>query len=265
MLLFKLLITPVLMGVSTLVARQWGPVVGGIFTALPMTAAPVSVFLYLEQGSDFAQSAACASMLGYAALGFFILAFVRIAQWGKGWGLACCVSSCTYFAFAWLFSFLPRHGLLCLVLSVVCLLWVLQCIPRSSGHWEAPRAAWWDLPGRMIVAGGLVLGITGLAELIGPRWSGFLSTFPVFITLMAIFTLAQAGVADLCMLMRGFVGGMFGSLAFFFVLQMALPVMHPAGAYALSAVVNLVICGADLWFSSHSLRALQQLLRARGK
>lgn len=265
MLLFKLLITPLLMGAATLVARRWGPVIGGIFTALPLTAAPVSLFLYLEQGRDFAVDAACASMLGYAALAFFILVFVHVPRWWRGWALPCIFSSLTYFAFAWAFSFLPKSGLLCLLVALACLLLVLRLIPRGAGSWVTPKAAWWDLPARMIAAGGLVLGITGLASIIGPQWSGFLSTYPVFITLMAVFTLMQAGQANLCMLMRGFVAGMFGSVIFFFILQWGLPLLPPVLAYGLAALVNVLVCGADIWLSSHPLRSLQKHLRGRKK
>lgn len=263
MLLFKLCITPLLMGVATLVARRWGPVVGGIFTALPLTAGPVSAFLLLEQGRDFAVDAACASMLGYAALAFFILAFVRMAEKGCRWQTVCLGSSATYFAFAWGFSFLPRSGLVCLTLSCLCLWLVLRALPCTGKHWETPRAAWWDLPMRMVAAGGVVLGITAVARIIGPQWSGFLSTYPVFITLMGVFTLVQAGQEPLRMLMRGFVGGMFGSVIFFFVLRLALFEMPGAAAYAVASLVNLLVCGADLWLSKHSLRALRRLWRVK--
>ena len=261
MLLFKLLVTPLLMGVATLVTRTWGPAVGGIFTALPLTAGPVSAFLYVEQGPLFALDAACASMLGYAALVFFILAFVRMAR--RGWGAACLCGALTYFSFAWLFSFVPREPSLCLVLSVLCLTLVLRLLPRVRGHWVTPRMAWWDLPGRMVLAGGLVLTITGLAHLLGPQWSGFLGTYPVFITLMGVFTLVQAGGEALGMLMRSFVAGLYGSVIFFYVLCLSLPQMHPALAYGLASLVNIAICAVDMWLSSHSLRALQRHLRAR--
>lgn len=263
MLLFKLCVTPLLMGIATLVARRWGPVVGGIFTALPLTAGPVSAFLLAEQGLAFAVDAACASMLGYAALSVFILVFVEMARRDLGWLLTCLGSALTYFAVAWVFSLLPRSGELCFVVALVCLAVVLRCIPRTRAQWHPVRMAWWDLPARMLTAGGLVLGITGIASVIGPQWSGFLATFPVFITLMGVFTLVQAGQEPLRMLMRGFVGGLFGSLAFFYVLLLALPVMHAALAYALASGVNLAVSGADLWLSSHSLRALQRLLQAR--
>lgn len=281
MLLFKLLITPLLMGAATLVTRRWGPVIGGTFASLPLTAAPVSVFLYLEQGTDFAVNAACASMLGYAALAFFIVVFVQVPRWmgerpglqglraWRVWLAPCLLSALTYFLFAWLFSWLPRSGLLCLLVAALCLGLALVWIPRyargeaSAQIRKGSRAAWWDLPCRMLAAGGLVLGITGIAAHIGPQWSGFLSTYPVFITLMGIFALMQAGLANLCMLMRGFVNGMFGALAFFFVLQWLLPYGQPLLAYGLAALVNIVVCGADIWLSSHSLRALQRHLRKR--
>ena len=50
----KLVVTPLFIAATTLVARRWGPGVGGWLAGFPLTSAPVSVFLALEQGPDFA-------------------------------------------------------------------------------------------------------------------------------------------------------------------------------------------------------------------
>ena len=57
-LVLKLVVTPLLISAATLVARRWGPGVGGWLAGFPLTSAPVSVFLALEQGPDFAAGAA---------------------------------------------------------------------------------------------------------------------------------------------------------------------------------------------------------------
>src|SRR5712692_1697596 len=69
--ILKLVVTPVLIAAATLVARRWGPGVGGWLAGFPLTSAPVSVFLALEQGPDFAAAglgvfAACLAALSAA-------------------------------------------------------------------------------------------------------------------------------------------------------------------------------------------------------
>lgn len=242
------------MGAATLVTRVWGPVVGGVFAAMPLTSGPVSVFLYLEQGRIFAEEAAVAAMLGYGALTFFILIFVRLAPWGAV--AACAGSAAAYVLLAWAFSLLARLGpVVVCVIVLCCISLVLRLLPRGKQVGQPPRPAWWDLPARMILAGGMVLAVTGLARALGPDWSGILSTYPVFITLMAVFALLQSGHPALCLLMRGFVEGLYGSVAFFFVLRVAFAWAHPALAYGVAACVSLLICGVPLWCAGRALRA----------
>jgi len=68
-IVLKLVVTPLLIAVATLVARRWGHGVGGWLSGFPLTSAPVSVFLALEQGPAFAAGAAAGTLLGLAAMG----------------------------------------------------------------------------------------------------------------------------------------------------------------------------------------------------
>lgn len=53
-LLFKIFITPILITTVTLAGRYWGAVVSGLIMGLPLTSAPISFFLALEYGPEFA-------------------------------------------------------------------------------------------------------------------------------------------------------------------------------------------------------------------
>src|SRR2546427_679588 len=58
MLLLKLLLTPLFILIITLIGRRWGSLVSGWLVGLPLTSAPVVLFLALEQGTAFASRAA---------------------------------------------------------------------------------------------------------------------------------------------------------------------------------------------------------------
>ena len=240
MLLVKLLFTPLLMGVATLVARRWGPVIGGMFTALPLMSGPISLFLLLEQGPVFAASAARASMLGFVAVTAYALAFTYLSRHMNApvTMVVCCV---VFLATAWLLS-LPSLGLAGSAVASLLLMAVgLRAMGSPPTVAGKPASPWWDLPVRVVAAGGMVLGVTGLAGALGPQWSGFLSTFPVFTALMAAFTQWESGAPAAVLLVRGVVIGMFGSTIFFCVIGVCVGHMGPWAAYGLATGVNLLI------------------------
>ena len=75
MLVFKLLLTPVLIGLVSLAGRRWGPAVSGWLIGLPLTAGPVALFLALGLGTAFASRAAQGAILGLVSLAGFCLAY----------------------------------------------------------------------------------------------------------------------------------------------------------------------------------------------
>src|SRR6476469_8055459 len=91
--LFKLILSPLLIGAVSLVGRRWGPAVSGWLVGLPLTSGPVVLFLALDQGTAFAATTAQAIMLGIISVGVFCLTYSRLARhWAwlptvlTGWG-----------------------------------------------------------------------------------------------------------------------------------------------------------------------------------
>ena len=62
MLLFKLLLTPVIIGLVSLAGRRWGPAVSGWLVGLPLTSAPV--VLFMKGTPDFPQCGFSAQTVG---------------------------------------------------------------------------------------------------------------------------------------------------------------------------------------------------------
>ena len=81
-LLLKLVLTPLLVGGSTLAARRWGPAIGGWLIALPLTSGPVLAFLALDHGSGFAAVAAIGSLTGLAGIAVYSAAYHGAARRG---------------------------------------------------------------------------------------------------------------------------------------------------------------------------------------
>src|SRR5215471_12414294 len=87
-LLFKLLTTPTLILVATMVSRRFGQATGGWLVGLPLTSGPIALFLAIEQGSRFAQLAAAGSLKGTVAQAFFATAYVQL---GRRWHWSMCL------------------------------------------------------------------------------------------------------------------------------------------------------------------------------
>jgi len=89
----KLILTPIAITAIALAGRRWGPAVGGWVAGLPLPSGPVSLYLDLEQGRIFAQTAAVNSLASGAAVGGFCLAYAAAASRG-GWiaGTVCGLS-----------------------------------------------------------------------------------------------------------------------------------------------------------------------------
>ncbi len=221
-LALKLVLTPLLIGGATLVARRWGPGVGGWIVALPLTSGPVLVFLALDHGATFASAAALGSLAGLAAIAGFCAVYAGVASRA---GPAACfaLASVVFFTVgALLQPVIERPTWVLLTIVLVAITAATRLIPASGADHPPMPHPWWDIPARMVVATTLVLGITAVAPYLGPHWSGLVATFPVYLSVIAIFTHRQAGPAAADDVLRGLLAGLYGTSAFFVVVDVGL-------------------------------------------
>jgi uncharacterized membrane protein (GlpM family) len=244
-LVLKLVVTPLLVAVATLVARRWGPGVGGWLAGFPLTSAPVSVFLALEQGPDFAAGAAVGTLLGLTALGAFCLAYGRAAR-RVGWAGSAAAGLGVFGACLAVLSAAPASLLAAFALVCVTLALVAALLPATTTGVSRVKPATWDLPFRMAVATAVVLLLTAAARHLGPTISGLLSPVPVFLLVMAIFAQRSQGPDASVRVLRGGVVGSFAFAVFFLVVGALLGRVGIGATYALAALGALVVNGATL-------------------
>lgn len=128
-LIFKLVVTPLLIGGISLLGRRWEPTVGGLLVGLPLTSGPVALFLALDHGARFAASSSLGILAGGLSGGLFCLSYSWLAfrpRWPAtlllSWGaffassaarrVACAAAdvSRVIIALALIALALPRHG-----------------------------------------------------------------------------------------------------------------------------------------------------------
>jgi hypothetical protein len=250
LLALRLLLTPLLIGVASLVGRRWGPAVSGWLVCLPFTSGPVSLFLALVHGVRFAATAAVGTLTGVFAVVAYVLIYAWIApDHGRPPAL---LAACLGFAGTTiLMHALPLSLPAVVPLVVLCLLAAPRLLPRQvdTGP-EAVQLPSWDLPARMAVAALFVLLLTSLAPVLGPQLTGLLSPFPIFVTIMAVFAHYQGPYA-VGQVLRGVVLGLFSFAGFFAILA---AVLVPAGL-VLAFIAAIV---ATLLIQAVALQALRQ-------
>lgn len=240
LLAVKVLLAPSFVVGASLIARRFGPRVGGLIAGLPVVAGPILLAYALAHGREFAATAAAGTLLGLVSLIAFVVVYGRLAGrvW---WGASMLAGWIAFAAITAVFSAdTPTVGV-ALGLAGVALVAGLAALPRP-GLDQRPQAPppTWDLPLRAACAVAMVLTLTAVAGWLGPQLSGLLAPFPIIATVMATFTHAQRGSDETLRLLRGLLSG-FGAFALFcFTLNVSLHRLDTAAAFALATALALL-------------------------
>ena len=242
----KVILTPLLILVATLAARRWGPVVGGLLVGLPLTSGPTSVFLALEQGSEFAAHAAHSTLFGGLAGIAFCVCYARLAGRFR-WTVTVAVSLCVYFAGVALVGWITLPSLWPSVLIMVLLLMLSQkLVPPVTTKLLHPAAPRWDLPFRVVVSTAIVIGVTALSMRLGPQMSGIVSGVPAIVCVMSVFTHELYGPPAVRQFERGVITGTYAYTIFFLTVALTVEHWNYALVYlvatGVAAAINLGIC-----------------------
>ncbi|HVV59664.1 MAG TPA: hypothetical protein VHC45_14995 [Gaiellaceae bacterium] len=253
LLLVKLLLTPAIVVSTTLAGRRLGPAVSGWLVALPLVSGPLTYFFALEHGQRFAAHASVGSLSGTLGEVGFCVGWARTARSGAWWR-PLVAASASFAAVGLVVEALPLDerlpspllplALACLAGLLVGLRVVPRLAPAASDAVPVPR---WDLPARTVVATGILLALTTLAEVLGARLSGLLAVYPLYTVVLASFAQRHEGPAAAMRLLRGLLLGLFAFLAFYAVLAGLLTRVGTGVAFAVAAVVCLTVHGASLW------------------
>jgi hypothetical protein len=254
-LALKLVLTPALIGVATLVGRRWGQAVGGWLVGLPLTSGPVVLFLALERGSGFAAKAAQGSLRGLVAEACFALGYAWTAR-RHAWPLAFLGGSLGFAVGGLVMQWLAPAPVLLIAIVIGALAFALRLLPRFTGAAAAVPPQRWDLPARMVTATLLVLALTGAAGWLGPQLSGLLSTFPLFAGVLTVFAHHAQGKTAAVNVLRGLLLGLFSFAAFFVALGASLERTGVALAFVAALAAALIVQTLSLLLARRTLRRL---------
>lgn len=218
MLLLKLTLVPFFIALITLAGRRWGSRMAGLLGGFPVVAGPIVTILALEQGQAFGAEASIATIASVAGVAIFAIAYswvsVRAAWW---WALT--VATMSWCLGTWVLSWLPPRVEWAVVVAVLSLSLTPYLLPRVPPQ-PVPAASTQDLPLRMLAGALLTWVVTSLAASVGAAWSGLLSVFPVLGSVLAVFMHRSQGSAQVVLMYKGLLRGLFSLIAYFVMLAL---------------------------------------------
>ncbi len=248
LLVFKVVLTPLLIALATLIGRRWGHGISGWFAALPLTSGPVSLIFALQNGTDFASHAAVGTIAGLASVAAFCFTFSRVAARRRGIVSAVIGLGAFLLTTAALNQF-PLMLVPAFAGVVIVLVIAFRAMPVEPSSITVAAPPWWDLWARMIVATSFVLLLTALSSLLGPQLSGLFSPFPIFASVLAVFAHHRSGAAASVLVLRGILLGLFAFASFFLVVGLLVTRVDLVWAYALAAIVAIMVNVLSLRFA----------------
>jgi hypothetical protein len=211
-----------------------------LLMGLPLTSAPISVFLAIQYGAAFAAQSASGNLAGQASVCIFCLGYGLAA--GKFDWFPCTIIALGSFlvsTFIWnqiSFTLLAAVALLGIIICLV--LWLM---PRGAEAVQAISPPRWDLPARMLLAAAFVIALTTFADTLGPHLSGLIAPFPVFGTIITAFTHRQQGAYAATRLLRGIVFGSLAYTAFFLIAGSLLTHLSLGWTYLLASAAAIFV------------------------
>jgi hypothetical protein len=244
LLLLKLALTPLIVGGASIASRRWGPAVGGWIVSLPLTSGPVLFFLALGSGPEFAADASTGTLLGMAGICGFSIGYLALSRHGAGpafllaTGCYAAVALAVQPIVAWPFAVL-------VVLVVAAITVTVRVLPAPVGTRPAAHPRW-DLPARVVIGTTLVVGLTAVAPLLGPVTSGLVATFPVYVSILAVFEHLRTGRDGALSTLRGLMTGLYGTVSFYVAVHYLVVPYGIAVAFTVAVAAALLIGGLAL-------------------
>ncbi len=245
-LALKLILAPLIIGSASLAGRRWGSAVSGWLVGMPLTTGPVVFFVALSHDPGFAARSALGVLSGGLSLVIYAVSYAWLAR-RFGW-LASLAGGLTLFAISTAVLEGLTFPLVPLFFAVTgAILLGLRLMPKESPLPPGDeRPGKWDLPARILLGTGIILLLTGIAPFIGPRLTGLLATFPLYISILAVFSQRQQGPGGPAHMLRGLLYGLFAFAAFFITLGLTIERLGIGWSFGAAAAAALLVQGCSL-------------------
>jgi hypothetical protein len=243
--LLRLLLVPAAVWLASLAARRFGHRVSGYLGGMPLIGGPITLFLALDHGADFAARSATLTLGAIAGQAAQLLVFTHAARVAR-WPMALIAGWSAFLAAALGVAWLEPRPVAALALAMASLALARLLLPHESGAPSRPSIPPLEMRMRLGAAFLLAALILWSAARFGPVVSGLLLSLPITGSIMPPFTLSLYGSDAVARLVRGFLTGLTGFMSFFFVVASCtvpwgIPAAFAAGILAALAAVALAV------------------------
>lgn len=245
-IIYKLLTVPVAILITTLLVKKFGAFIGGVFAGLPIFSGPISFFITLEQGAEFALVASYNSLIGLIGCTTTALIYAWLANFGCKWWLALPCSVAGYFGVGYFFHYLPLFSPVVIGFASCSFFIATLLLPRPKLENFSTTRPRWIVWVQILFGTFMVYSVTEAAVILGPEWSGNMSCFPIMIVVIAPFTHIANGVYTTIAVLRGFAAGWLGTVVFAGTVMLTVMQYHISFVYILAAVLS---CASTLLYS----------------
>jgi hypothetical protein len=241
-LVLKLILAPLIIGSASLAGRRWGAAVSGWLVGLPLTSGPVAFFLALSHDRTFAFDAIRGTLSG----GFSLIAFSLTYAWMAkrfNWVMSISAGALVFAGMTLLMQniIIPFIPLFFCIVAVILI--GLLLMPKQELVESISTPGKWDIPARILIGTSFILLVTGIAPYVGARLTGLLTTIPLYISILTIFSHRHEGQAGANNVLRGLVLGLFSFAGFYLVLGMLIRQNSLGLAFGTAILSTLIIQG----------------------
>jgi hypothetical protein len=182
-----------------------------------MIGGPITLFLALDLGTAFAAQSALFTLGAVAGQSAHLMALAHVGQ-RHGWKTMLAAGWSSFAIAAVAVSCVDLTPPIAFALAAGGLAIAWKWLPREHGEATRPAIPPLEMRLRLVAAFVLAAVIVFSAPVFGPVASGILLSLPITGSIMPPFTLALYGPGALARLVRGFVLGLCGFVAFFLVI-----------------------------------------------
>lgn len=239
--IIKILTIPILLWLVYEISRRFGPLIGGVVNGLPLISGPITFYVALEQGVDFAQKTALGAYPGQVTFVVFGLCYCYFGQrWH--WVTTVLASVLVYSVVAILIGNVTLSVGLWPLVGALAIFLGLMLLPAPDPNGRVMPVGQKSRPYLQMVCGAAsMLIITSLADVVGPTYSGVLMFFPVIGGILGLFMLKDRYVNAVINLMKGTFIGMFTGWIFMLTLVVMLPRASLAVSFGLAVLLALML------------------------
>ncbi|HEY2628673.1 MAG TPA: hypothetical protein VGI57_06065, partial [Usitatibacter sp.] len=176
--LLRLALVPLAVWLASLAARKWGHSVSGYLGGFPLIGGPLTLYLALDHGAEFAARAATVTLAVIFAQSAHLLAFAHLARRYR-WPVALAGGWASFACVATIVALVPVEPPVALLLAALGLGTAWRFLPHPREDAPPPAVPPVELRLRLVAALGLAIVVMWGARVFGAVVSGVLLSVPI--------------------------------------------------------------------------------------